>query len=153
MKTLTVQNGDLQLDSSGRLTFQTGANKLIQDLALWLEEPIGTGYTTPNFGSLLPGFIGQNFTHYLSARIQSETLRVLTLYQQNQISALKNAQNLSQLGNWNKSEIINSIDNITVYPNSSLPTIINVAVDITTLANTSLSINLFVTSNGIQVNQ
>ncbi len=151
MKTLTVQSGDLQLDSSGRLTFQTGSNKLIQDLTLWLEEPIGTGYTTPNFGSLLPGMIGQNFTPYLSAQIQSEALRIFTLYQKNQIAALQNAQNLSQLGNWNKSEIINSINNISVYPNSQLPTIIDVTVDITTLSNTDLTIHLFVTSNGIQV--
>ncbi len=153
MKTLTVQNGDLQLDNSGRLMFQAGANKLIQDLTLWLEEPIGTGFTTPNFGSTLPDFIGQNFTPYLSAKIQAEALRIFTLYQQNQISALKNAQNLSQLGNWNKSEIINSIDNISVYPDSNLPTIINVAVNITTLSNLSITINLFVTSNGIQVKQ
>ncbi len=152
MKTLTVHNGDVQLDSSGRLLFQTGANKLIQDLSLWLEEPLGTGFTTPNFGSILPDLIGQNFTPYLSAQIQSETLRIFTLYQQNQIASLKNAQNLSQLGNWNKSEIINSIDNINVYPNSSLPTIINVSVNITTLSNLNLTINLFVTSNGIQVN-
>jgi phage baseplate assembly protein W len=152
MKTLTVQNGDLQLDSSGRLTFQTGSNKLVQDLTLWLEEPIGTGYTTPNFGSLLPNLIGQPFTAYLSAQIQSEILRIFTLYQTNQIAALKNAQNLSQLGNWSKSEIINSIDNISVYPDSSLPTMIDASVDITTLSNTSLTINLFVTSNGIQVN-
>ena len=107
MKTLTVQSGDLQLDNSGRLTFQTGSNKLIQDLTLWLEEPIGTGYTTPNFGSILPSLIGQSFTPYLSARIQAETLRIFSLYQKNQIAALKNAGNLSQLGNWNKSEIIN----------------------------------------------
>ncbi len=153
MKTLTVQNGDLQLDSSGRLTFQIGANKLIQDLTLWLEEPIGTGFTTPNFGSTLPDFIGQNFTPYLSARIQAEALRIFTLYQKNQISALKNAQNLSQLGNWNKSEIINSINNISVYPNANLPTIIDISVNITTLSNLSLDINLFVTSNGIQVKQ
>lgn len=151
MKTLTVQNGDLQLDNSGRLTFQVGSNKLIQDLTLWLEEPIGTGFTTPNFGSILPNLIGQVFTPYLSAQIQAETLRIFTLYQQNQISALKNAQNLSQLGNWNKSEIINSIDHINVYPDSNLPTMIDVTVDITTLSNTSLTINLFVTSNGISV--
>lgn len=151
MKTLTVQNGDLQLDNSGRLTFQIGSNKLVQDLTLWLEEPLGTGFTTPNFGSTLPNMIGQNFTPYLSAQIQAETLRVLTLYQKNQISALKNAQNLSQLGNWNKSEIINSINSIDVYPDSNLPTMIDISVNITTLSNTSLTINLFVTSNGIQV--
>jgi phage baseplate assembly protein W len=133
------------------MTFQTGSNKLIQDLTLWLEEPIGTGFTTPSFGSILPNLIGQAFTPYLSAQIQAETLRVLSLYQKNQISALKNAQNLSQLGNWNKSEIINSINSINVYPDSNLPTMIDVSVNITTLANTSLSINLFVTSNGIQV--
>ncbi len=146
-----MQSGDLQLDSSGKLTFQTGTNKLVQDLTLWLEEPIGTGYTTPNFGSILPGLIGQNFTPYLSSQIQSEVLRIFTLYQQNQVAALKNAQNLSQLGDWNKSEIINSIDSINVYPNSNLPTIIDVTVNITTLSNTSITINLFVTSNGIQV--
>ena len=39
MKTIAVSNGDIQLNS-GKIQFVTGSNKLFQDLARWLQEPL-----------------------------------------------------------------------------------------------------------------
>jgi len=148
MKTLQVSNGDIVLDNGGRLQFVQGSNKLIQDLALWLKEPIGTGFTTPNFGSILPSLVGSSETAAVIAQVQSEVSRILGLYQSQQLLDLQSAQNTSQLANWNKSEIISTINSIDV---SSSYTTINIYVGITTLAGANLTLSLAVDSNGVQV--
>ena len=148
MKTLQVTNGDIQLDSGGRLQFLQGTSKLVQDLTLWLKEPLGTGFTTPNFGSTLPSMIGGTIGTATIVQVQAEVQRILNLYQSQQILSLKTAQNLSQLGYWNKSEIINSIN--SVQASQSYNSIV-VNVTMTSLANTQLSIALFINSNGVRV--
>ena len=148
MKTLTVQNGDLQLDSGGKLKFERGSSKLIQDLRLWLQEPLGQGFTTPNFGSTLVTMIGGTIQSGTSVQVQAEVQRILNLYQTQQLLTLQTYQNLSQLSNWNKSEIIYSIDSVTATP---YYTSMNVAVSLTTLAGTKVSINLFINPSGVQV--
>ena len=146
MKTLIVSNGDIQLNN-GQMKFASGGNKLVQDLTRWLEEPLGTGYTTPGFGSLLPGMVGQPQTN--SSTIQNEVQRVLQLYQGQQALMLQNAQNSAQLSYWNKSEIIQSINSVKV--NIQNDTAL-VSVQLTTLANNKLNINLTINSNGVSVN-
>ena len=148
MKTLQVTNGDIQLDSGGRLQFLQGTSKLVQDLTLWLKEPLGVGFTTPNFGSTLPSMIGGTIGTATIVQVQAEVQRILNLYQSQQILSLKTAQNLSQLGYWNKSEIINSIN--SVQASQSYNSIV-VNVTMTSLANTQLSIALFINSNGVRV--
>jgi len=148
MKTLQVSNGDIVLDQGGRLQFVQGSSKLVQDLALWLKEPIGAGFTTPNFGSVLTSLVGSSETSAIVAQVQAEVSRILGLYQSQQLIDLQSAQNTAQLSNWNKSEIITTINSINV---STSYTTINVYVDITTLAGSNLSLNLLVDPNGVQV--
>lgn len=148
MKSLQIYNGDLSLDSGGRLEFVQGGNKLIQDLRLWLQEPIGTSFTAPSFGSILTSLVGGTIGVTTTSQVQSEVQRVLGLYQSQQLINLKSAQNASQLANWNKSEIISSINSIKVEQNN---TTIIVSVGLTTLASSNISLTLFVNSNGVQV--
>jgi len=148
MKTIQVQNGDIALDSGGRLQFVQGTSKLVQDLTLWLKENYGIGFTSPNFGSLLPGLIGAPMTGGTLARVRTEVTRIISLYQSQQILALKQSQTRAQLSNWNKSEIINSIDSIVVTPNY---TSINITVGLTTLSGSTLSLTILITSEGLQV--
>ena len=148
MKTLQVSNGDLALDNGGRLQFIQGTSKLVQDLTLWFQEPLGTGFTSPNFGSTLTGMIGQTINQSTLARVQAEVQRILKLYQTQQIYSLKSAQNLAQLGNWNKSEIINSINSVKAFQNY---TSINVNVILTTLGGSQLALSIFIDTNGVQV--
>jgi len=148
MKTITVSGGDIQL-SGGKLQFVVGSNKLVQDLTLWLQEPIGTGYTTPGFGSSLLSMIGGSQSKSTTSKIQSEIARVLQLYQGQQTISLQNAQNSAQLSYWNKSEIIQSINTITVSVQNSS---ISANVDITTLAGSNINLNISIDNNGVNVN-
>jgi len=148
MKTLQVKNGDLQLDSGGRPSFLVGSNKLVQDIALWLKEDYGVGYTTPNFGSILNGLIGNGITQNVVAQIQAEVARVLSLYRSQQIQSLQLSQQRQQLSYWNRSELIQSIGNIVTTPGYGF---IQVVVPVTTLSNNTVALNLLITPNGIQV--
>ena len=148
MKTITVSNGDIQLNN-GKLQFSVGSNKLIQDLTLWLEEPLGTGFTTPGFGSLLADIVGQAQGSNISNTVQSEISRILQLYQGQQALSLQNAQNSAQLSYWNKSEIIKSIDSVQV---SIQNTSVIASIYLTTLANTKLKLNVYLDNDGVSVN-
>jgi phage baseplate assembly protein W len=148
MKTIVVSNGDIQL-STGQLQFAVGSSKLVQDLTLWLEEPLGTGYTTPGFGSLLSGMVGQAQSQNTPSTIQNEVQRVLQLYQGQQAINLQSAQNSAQLSYWNKSEIIQSINSVNV--NMQNDTAL-VSVNLTTLANSTVNLNITINNNGVSVN-
>lgn len=149
MKTIQVQNGDIQLDTGGKLVFLQGSQKLIQDLSLWLQEDLGVGYTTPNFGSTLNSLIGGPNIESTVAMIQSEVQRILGLYQAQQLLDLQSAQSKAALSNWNKSEIINQINSVTAEQSYS-SVIVNVSL--TTLANVTMSLKIIVDpTSGVQV--
>lgn len=147
MKTITVSNGDIQMNG-GKIQFSTGNKKLIEDLQRWLEEPIGTGFTAPNFGSLLSTYIGSSSNSFDTNSVDNEILRVLQLYQGQQMLDLKYAQNAAMLSNWNKSEIVQNIVSI----DSSLQgTSIVSSIIITTLDNSTISLNIFMGNDGVKV--
>jgi len=148
MKALQVYNGDLSLDSGGKLQFLQGSSKLVQDLGLWLQEPYGTSFTAPSFGSTLYSMVGGEVNGVTSALIETEIRRVVGLYQSQQLLTLQTAQNTSQLANYNKSEIINVVNSIQL---SQSQTAIYAYVTITTLANSTLTLNLSITPNGIRI--
>ena len=147
MKTLQIVDGDLQLDTGGRLNFSVGSSKLAQDILLWSTEQFGVGFSTPNFGSLLFNYIGSNITNENLAKIYIETKRVIELYRAQQQLDLQNAQNNQQLSYWNKSEIIQSINNIQVTPGQGY---ISIYISLTTLNNSNVNVSLALTPNGIQ---
>lgn len=154
MKSIQIQNGDINV-SAGNLQFVTGSSKLAQDLNLWLQEPlegsppIGPGFTTPSFGSLLNSYIGSDNQQLMQAQVQAEILRILGLYQKNQMIALQKAQTISALTLWNKSEIIQQVTSINV--TSPTPYNISAEVTIQTLAGTSTPITITVGQNGTTV--
>ena len=147
MNTITVSNGDIQMNS-GKIQFSTGKKKLIEDLQRWLEEPIGTGFTTPNFGSLLNTYIGSNGFSLSTNSIDNEILRVLQLYQGQQMLDLRYAQNAAKLSNWNKSEIIQNIVSIeSIVDGTSIIS----HVYINTLDNVTVSLDIYLGNDGIKV--
>ena len=147
MKTITVSNGDIQMNS-GKIQFSTGKQKLIEDLQRWLEEPLGTGFTTPNFGSLLNTYIGSNSFGLNTNSVDNEVLRVLQLYQGQQVLDLKYAQSAAKLSNWNKSEII---QNILSIESAVQGTSIVCKITLTTLDNSTISLNVYMGNDGIKV--
>jgi len=148
MKTITVSNGDIQLNG-GKIQFSTGSDKLVQDIQRWFTEPLGTGFTTPGFGSLLPGMIGNNQTGSTVSTVTNEIYRLLQLYQGQQVIYLKQAQSAGQLAYWNKSEIIQSIQSVNVTLQN---TTVLANISLLTLANNTLNINLSIDNNGVNVN-
>jgi phage baseplate assembly protein W len=147
MKTIAVSNGDIQLNS-GKIQFVTGSNKLFQDLARWLQEPLGTGFTSPGFGSLLTSMVGGTQNSGTVTTITNEITRIIQLYQGQQTIELQQAQNVAQLSNWNKSEIIQNIVSVDVtIQNSS----IIAAVTINTLNGNVINLNLAINNNGVNV--
>jgi len=147
MKTIAVSNGDIQLNS-GKIQFVTGSNKLFQDLARWLQEPLGTGFTSPGFGSLLTSMVGGTQNSGTVTTITNEITRILELYQGQQTIDLQQAQNVAQLSNWNKSEIIQNIVSVDVTVQNSS---IIAAVTINTLSGNIINLNLAINNNGVNV--
>jgi len=147
MKTIVVSNGDIQLNS-GKIQFATGTNKLVQDITRWLQEPLGTGYTTPGFGSTLYSMVGQALGSGSTAAVQTEILRVLQLYQGQQVASLRSSQSSAQLANWNPQEVIQSIVSVEVQQQLSS---IYAFVTLTTLNNSTLSLNINMNNNGVTV--
>jgi len=150
MKTITVSNGDIQL-SNGKIQFSTGSDKLVQDITRWLKEPLGTGYTTPNFGSTLVGMVGEAQNVNSTSIIENEVFRVLQLYQGQQILSLQQAQNAAQLSYWNKGEIIQSIVSINAQPSSAQGTSIIVSVSLLTLNSDPVNLRISIDYNGVSV--
>jgi len=147
MNTIEVSNGDIKL-KNGKISFVTGTNKLIQDLSRWLQEPLGTGFTTPNFGSTLYQYIGTTQADLSTSAIESEVYRVLQLYQGQQILDLQKAQNSATLSNWNKSEVIQSIVSINAYAQQST---VVVAVELNTLNNNLVNMNIIINNDGMTI--
>jgi phage baseplate assembly protein W len=150
MKTITVSNGDIALNA-GKLQFSTGSNKLAQDITLWLQEPLGTGFTTPGFGSLLTGMIGTSQATNNTSSIENEILRVLQLYQGQQVLSLQQAQNSAQLANWNRNEIIQQIVSVKAQVNSNNGTEIDATIVIQTLSGNYVTLKTSIDQNGVTV--
>src|SRR5438105_4488925 len=126
MKSFEISDGDLSISKSKRVNLVQGREKLIQDLTLWLLEPLGIGFTTPSFGSTLNTvaprddvgrgqgrFVGRSFTEDRALEVEAEIDRILHLYQQNQIQRIKNAQAQGTLYTFSRKEILDSIDSLT----------------------------------------
>ena len=150
MKTITVSNGTINL-VNGKLQFSFGSNKLAQDIELWLKEPLGTGFTTPGFGSLLPGMIGTSQAVNSASSVENEILRVLQLYQGQQVLSLQKSQNSAQLANWNKNEIIQKIVSVKAQVNNNNGTQIDATVVIETLTGSLVTLLTSINANGVTV--
>lgn len=134
--------------SSGKIKFSTGRQKLIEDLQRWLEEPLGTGFTTPGFGSLLSTYIGTNASSVYAGSVDSEIIRVLQLYQGQQVLSLKSAQNAAKLSNWNKSEIIQNILSVnSIVQGTSIVS----TIQLSTLDDNTISLDIYLGNDGVTV--
>ena len=130
---LSIVDGDLDLRGSS-IAIVHGAEKLKQDVSIWLRERYGSDRFHTNYGSVLDSFIGSVISDYTKSEVQSEVLRVLQNYQSVQLRRLKeNPQLLSA------AEIMASIDSIDVTINYDM---VNVVIRFTTASNTSGSLSV-----------
>ena len=86
MKTLAIKNGDLAIGANGYATIE-GAAKVQQDLGLAVREPLGTDRFHPQWGSLLPRYIGEPINDEMTSLVQAEVTRIVQNYiiQQGQV--------------------------------------------------------------------
>lgn len=91
---LQIANGDLAFNGADLTTVQ-GSQKLVQDLACCILEPMGTDSMHPGFGSLIGGGIDVNGTYeqgvigtpndtHAGNFVIAETNRICTQYQRQQ---------------------------------------------------------------------
>lgn len=131
---LKVANGDLSI-TAGSFDLVSGAEKLKQDLTLWLTERYRDDRFHPTYGSILDGYIGGiiNASDTI-VRVQSETLRVLSNYQQIQMARFRELPS-----KFEPSELLQSVNGVDV--SLSYDKVI-VLVRITTAARTTTSISV-----------
>lgn len=91
---LQIANGDLAFNGND-LSTVTGSDKLVQDLACCILEPMGTDDMHPSFGSLIdggidssgnfnPGVIGAPNNAATAGLVDSEITRICNQYQASQ---------------------------------------------------------------------
>jgi hypothetical protein len=149
LRSLRVKDGDIALDSSHRASFVVGDRKLLQDLALWLMEPLGVGLTTPDFGSQLWDLIGSVNPSARAAEVEAEVSRILSLYQATQFARIKSARDNGTLYLFAPSEILNKIESVVATPVDDR---VDVSVKIQTASGGQMTIPLTVSPEGVSVN-
>jgi len=119
---LTV-NGDFQLDPVGNLQALTGNAKLEQDIKLFLLSPRGTSLMDPNWGNPVISLLAtaESFQGQIEQAI-GQALVALQTY--------KNAEKTKRP--LEASELINSIVNVNVAPETDTSNNIAVTITLTT---------------------
>lgn len=105
---LQVANGDLVLSGS-QMGIVYGADKLKQDLTLWLAERFGIDKSHPTMGSYFENYIGGVVTNATQTMVYNEAMRVLDNYQQVQGQAFTQSPQLFSL-----SELLYAINSVNV---------------------------------------
>ncbi len=144
MKDLQLAGGDLVLGARGFGTVD-GTAYLRQRIALAMGEPYGDDQYNPQWGSVLPSFVGLPITADTPVLVSSEVARVLQMLiasQQAQVtrSALNGTR--SQL---NAGDVIASVQSISSSTGPN-PDAVQVAIVLTTQAGQQVAISRTVTS-------
>lgn len=113
MKTFLVRNGDLALGDGG-FALISGPSKLRQDLALALQEPIGTDRFHRAFGSTLDQYVGQPTNPAIEAFIGAEVERVVINYITTQQALLQRDQLTGRSPRYDSGEVISRLDDVFV---------------------------------------
>lgn len=92
-----------------RLVFAGGEEKLLQELRLWIGEPLGIGPTTPRFGSILSSLIGSSEVSSHLIEAEGEVRRILGLFQAHQSSMVQEDYDMGSMSRWHPSEILSEV--------------------------------------------
>lgn len=80
MYDMKIANGDLVLEAGGSVATVSGAERIKQDLACWLMEPLGTDPAYRKFGSKIHDFIGTPLWDATVSDIRTEVARIVNNY-------------------------------------------------------------------------
>lgn len=110
-----LSGGDIAVRGDGNVSTVTGHERIKQELACWLLEPIGTDPLYPRFGSSLNELIGSPMIEEYTSRVRREVQRVVANYieyQKNQMNDDMLKGETVYLSNWQDSDIISSVQSI-----------------------------------------
>lgn len=149
-KSLKIEGGDLKVGTGRSFETVVGAEKLAQDLELWVLERIGIDPATPTYGSSLDGgivngvsvasFIGQVMTAERVNEARAQVLNILTQYQQGQLNKMK--RELVEYGGkhtLDADEVLQSIDSIQA---AASGTTVIIRATFTTLAQNTFNLTV-----------
>ena len=131
-----LANGDIQMEYDGSIDKVTGADRIAQDLACWLLEPMGTDAVYRRFGSTLWSKIGEPIVGDKLAEIRSEVKRVVDNYIAYNQSQFKAASKYSAdyfARSWGNDVMITELVGIDV---STVADTVNVVVKLATTGGT-----------------
>jgi len=145
-----LSGGDLTVGSGRTYDRVSGANKLGQDLKLWVLERIGTDPATPTYGSTLDGGVidGQEVQSYIGrvanpailASIRSDVITLLSNYQAQQISKMQREMiTFAGKTSLDADEILQTVNSVEA---SQVLDQIVIRVDCTTLAGTQFRLTI-----------
>lgn len=137
MKTLALRNGDLVVGTTGHATI-SGSQKIRQDLALALGEPYADDRFHPEWGSLLPNYIGEQIGPELQSLVISEAARVLQAYVDGQAAEIQKDALTSSMSRYDTSDVVRQVNGV----NATLGIdTISVKVSLTTQAGQSITLS------------
>jgi phage baseplate assembly protein W len=113
MKTLALANGDLVVAPGGHTTL-TAAAKIRQDMALALGEPLGNDRFHPEWGSVLPTYIGQPMDAETEMQVQSEVARIVEQQMAVQQRDIAQDSLKGRASRYDAADIIVGIEKLTV---------------------------------------
>lgn len=89
MRTWKIIDGDIALDTIGRVEEIAGSQKVVQDLRIWLLNDLGFNRFHPEMGAGLDVFVGQIADYKLLANIRSVVANSLNSYMDLQMEDLR----------------------------------------------------------------
>lgn len=117
MRTWKISESDVSVRGDGWVNELKGYERVAQEMACWLLEPIGTDPLYPNFGSRLPEMVGSAIGSGTLEDVRSEVMRVLENYVSYTRARIEESRSLdasTYVEMWGKGEVISSIDSVQV---------------------------------------
>jgi phage baseplate assembly protein W len=136
VKTLALQGGDLVVGTQGHKTI-TGSARIRQDLALALGEPYGNDRFHPEWGSVLPHYVGRPIGPDTEMLVRSECARVVRTYIDIQRSEIVNDALAARRSRYTTSDVVARLDKIET---SILYDTIRVKLSLVTQSQESLTV-------------
>lgn len=134
---MLVQNGDLVL-SSRSWAMATGAQRITQDLTMALGEPYGDDRFHPQWGSVLPRYIGQNIAPELQMRVEAEAVRIVRNYIAAQQDTILSTAAAGQRSQYSTADVVRAIVGLDVQVQQDT---IRLRIQLATQANQLITLN------------
>jgi hypothetical protein len=116
MKSFALQNGDLVLGQGGLLTV-AGPSKVRQDLSIAMREPLGCDRFHPNWGSVLPNYIGEPITGQIDSLVKAEVYRLVRNYMAVKANEMQSEYLRGNRASFSADEIVINISSVDVVRN------------------------------------